>query len=1009
MCTFINALGPVLLFLAASAAWSQAPAEFFEREIRPVLAKNCYPCHGAKSGFAGLRLHDRASAMKGSDAGPVIVAGKPEESKLIRAVRGELSRRMPPSGPLPGGEIAKLVRWIEMGAPWPENQSVAPAAGFNLEQRRRDHWSWQPVRPVPLPAGASPNPIDRFVPSAATTADRATLLRRVTFDLTGLPPLPEDIQTFERDGDYEQTVDRLLASPRFGERMARRWMDVIRYSESHGSEGDPDAPMAWRFRDYLIRAFNADVPYDQLVREQLAGDLLPNPRINRGEGINESLLGVAHFRMVEHGFQPVEPWEDRVKWTDNQIDVFSKAFQGLTISCARCHDHKFDAISQKDYYAMFGLFAGMRPTQVAIDSPEQLTRNTAELAALKPRIKAALAEQWREAIEQALAAKTTDRASPLFPLWAAEEDSRAWFEEWKKTLAARAEFNTKNFPLRWNAAASFEHWPRNGTGVPAAPSLPGEFAVETSGDRAINGIYPAGVYSGLISRKHGAAITSPRFKIATDSVSFQMLGGNFSFAQLIIENHAVPRGGIYNQRYSAKADQMGWVRWDTTFWKGFTAYVEFATQNEVTLFQLDEEDGKRKPKPVPNEDGRSWFGACGVVFHDGKQAPEEELVPVRLLVEAAPADYSREAVTQRLRHLLMSAISDWEAGRLNDSQAVFLDYFVRQGLLPNAAAGVPVLAEYRRLEQEIPIPRRAPGVLEEGGPDHPLLVRGDHRHLGAPVPRGYLTALGGPRYSDPPVMRLRLAEEVASVRNPFTARVMVNRLWQASFRTGIVATPDNFGKLGEKPSNPELLDWLAGRFVDDGWSIKKILRLLVTSAAYQSSGLPMRRLEAEEIRDAILASSGQIDLTMYGPSVPVNYAHDTGATKGDRPKGPLDGRGRRSVYLEIRRNATNPFLDAFDVYKPASTRGRRDVTNVPGQSLTLMNSPFVVEESVKWAEALPSVETLYLRIFGRRATPAERDNAQGYLSELAKQTDERKAVASLVQALYNMKEFLYVR
>jgi len=230
---------------------------------------------------------------------------------------------------------------------------------------------------------------------------------------------------------------------------------------------------------------------------------------------------------------------------------------------------------------------------------------------------------------------------------------------------------------------------------------------------------------------------------------------------------------------------------------------------------------------------------------------------------------------------------------------------------------------------------------------------------------------------------------------------MVNRLWQSAFRTGIVATPDNFGKLGEKPSNPELLDWLAGRFVEDGWSIKKMLRLLVTSQAYQSSELPIRRLEAEEIRDAILASSGQIDLTLYGPSVPVNYAHDTGATKGDRPKGPLDGKGRRSVYLEVRRNATNPFLDAFDVYKPASTRGKRDVTNVPGQSLTLMNSPFVVEESAKWAETSPHVDNLYLRIFGRHAMPAELDNAQSYLADLP--------IASLIQALYNMKEFLYVR
>ena len=985
----------LILAISASIVFGQPSNEFFEREIRPLLAKNCQQCHGAKNAFAGLRLHEKSSAMKGSDSGPVIVPGKSADSKLLRAVRGDGIQRMPPAGPLPAEEIKKLVQWIEMGAPWPESPATASSAsGFDLEQRLHDHWSWQPVRAVSLPVGAAPNPIDRFLTVKAPSAERATLLRRVTFDLTGLPPLPEEIAAFERDGNYEAIVDRLLASPRFGERMARRWMDVIRFSESHGSEGDPDVPMAWRYRDYLIRAFNGDVPYDQLIREQLAGDLLPRPRTNREENINESALGVAHFRMVEHGFQPVEPWEDRVKWTDNQIDVFSKAFQGLTVSCARCHDHKFDAISQKDYYAMFGILSGMRPTQVAIDSPDVLTRNMSELAALKPRIKAALAAQWRESVEQAV-----NGAGPLFPVSVNEAECRAWFDKWKRDLAGRAESNAKNFPNRWDATVSFEQWPHRGIDLKA--SRAGEFSVEPSGGKAINGIYPAGVYSGLLSRKHGSVLTSPRFKIATDSISFQMLGGNFSLAQLIIENYAVPRGGIYNQRYSAKADELGWVRWDTTFWKGFTAYIEFATQNDVTLFQLDDEDNKRKPKPVPVEDGRSWFGARGVSFHDGKKAPEAELVPVRLLVDSPPKDYSREAVQQRLRELLNQAINDWEAGRLTDNQAVFLDYFVRQGLLPNTADSISLVAEYRTLEQQIAIPRRAPGVLEEGPPDHPLLVRGDHKHLGAPVPRGYLTALGSPRYSDPATMRLQLAEEVASPRNPFTARVMVNRLWQSAFRAGIVATPDNFGKLGEKPSNPELLDWLAGRFVEDGWSIKKMLRLLVTSQAYQSSELPIRRLEAEEIRDAILASSGQIDLTMHGPSVPVNYAHDTGATKGDRPKGPLDGKGRRSVYLEVRRNATNPFLDAFDVYKPASTRGKRDVTNVPGQSLTLMNSPFVVEESAKWAETSPQVDSLYLRIFGRHATPAELDNAQSYLADLP--------IASLIQALYNMKEFLYVR
>jgi hypothetical protein len=255
-------------------------------------------------------------------------------------------------------------------------------------------------------------------------------------------------------------------------------------------------------------------------------------------------------------------------------------------------------------------------------------------------------------------------------------------------------------------------------------------------------------------------------------------------------------------------------------------------------------------------------------------------------------------------------------------------------------------------------------------------------------------------------MRLALANDILSPANPLTTRVIVNRLYQFLFREGIVATPDNFGKLGAQPKDINHLDALATQFVADGWSIKKTLRRLLLSNAYQAANLPARRLEAEELRDAILAASGQLDPKMYGPSVPVYYAHETGSTKGDRPKGPLDGANRRSVYLEIRRNATNPFLEVFDVYKPTSTRGLRDVTNVPAQSLALMNSPFVIQTAEKWAAVLGSapdrVNQLYLRALGRPASPAEKDQAESFAAEA-------KSFVPVVQAIFNLKEFLYVR
>ncbi|MBS1825066.1 MAG: PSD1 domain-containing protein [Acidobacteria bacterium] len=1027
----------LLLLCCALPLGAQQPVEFFESAIRPLLAKHCYSCHSAKGkmSFAGLRLDSAAGIRKGSDSGPVIVAGDAAQSKLMKAVRGELPQRMPPAGRLSDGELAALSRWIEIGAPLPKETSPVDASAFSVEKRREQHWAWQPVRkptPPSIPDDSwTLGAVDRFLLAGmkakgmtpASPASRLALLRRVTYDLTGLPPTEAEIASFLADtspGAHERLVDRLLASPRFGERMARRFMDIIRFSESHGSEGDPDVPQAWRYRDYVIRAFNDDVPYDQLIREHLAGDLLPNPRLR--EGRNESLLATAHYRMVEHGFQPVDPWEDRVKWTDNQIDVIAKAFQGLTITCARCHDHKFDAISQKDYYALFGIVAGPRPTQRAIDAPEVLARNREELRAAKPAIQRKLIEAWRRDVDMlaqklaAMPAPKVSKESPLYPLSQKTFDTTVWSVELRKDLAERREFNAKNFRNAWDLRddAAYGKWVRQGTGAPQHASAAGEFSILPEGKRAIGAIYPRGVYSHLLSNKHGAVISSPRFKVESDAISVRFLGGNFSFAQLIVENYAVPRGGIYHLRSSAKRDAMGWFHWDATFWKGFTAYIEFSTLDETTLFLHDDQDNKIKPKPQPVHNGRSWFGAQQVVFHNNQLTPKEEIVPGLLLLDT-PAGETQQQYGQRLAAVVGKALDSWQAGTLSDEQAALLDHLLQQGLLSNDAAAIAEIAMYRRLENEIQVPTRAPGILEEAPGDHPLLIRGDHRKPGEAVPRRYLSALDSKPYPDARTMRLSLAEEIASPHNPLTARVIVNRLWQILFRRGIVRTVDNFGKLGEAPTHPELLDWLATRFVEDGWSVKRMLRLLATSQAYRMGDtvnpadpnndtfhhIPLRRLEAEEIRDSILLAAGSLDEKMTGPSVPVFYAHDTGATKGDRPKGPLDGNGRRSVYLEIRRNATHPFLEVFDVYKPTSTRGQRDVTTVPAQSLALLNSPFVIEQAGKWAQKEPDVDSMFLRVFGRRPSGAERDSA------LTFQNAEGRA--NLIHALWNLKEFLYVR
>ena len=1066
-------------------------AEFFEGIIRPLLADNCFQCHSSRTStpFGGLRLDSREGLLTGGDSGPALVPGRPYDSAIVQRVQGQ-PVLMPPSGSLDDDQIEALARWIEMGAPWPTasvlRDTPDPSAPFDLPERRRQHWAWHPVMPVEPPyvdaTAWATTSVDRFIRAAldaqsldpAPLANRHTLIRRLSFDLRGLPPTPAEVTRFVNDSSpsaYSDLVDRYLASPRFGERWARHWMDLFRYSESHGSEGDPDIPFAWRYRDYLIRAFNADVSYDQLIREHLAGDLLPTPRLNPDDQLNESVIGTAHFRLIEHGYQPVDPWEDRVKWTDNQVDVVSKAFMGLTVSCARCHDHKFDAISQKDYYSLFGTLYGARPTQRAVDAPALLETNRAALATLKQDIRSKLADAWSASAAQLAPAlldavdKTPDSdtevASPnpapdgsVLAAWrklaTATDLAQTWRElrvQWQTEVTVRQEFNAARFETAWDlTGADYAATVGHGTGRTATPSRPGEFAVQIRGDRVLDGIYPSGAYTHLLSTKHPGVIQTPRFRIDSDYISLRVLGGDLSFAQLIIENYAVPRGGIYHLRYSPKVDQMTWAQWDATFWKGFSAYIEFATQDDVTRFQYDPEDVRLRDRPMRRDDGRSFIGVSEVVFHDANDTPKGTVLPVlHLLKGELPT--SRDELVALLRRRLGQAVDAWRDDRLTEQQAVFLNEFVRSDLLPRALEDLselrPLVAEYRLLERDVPVARRAPGVVEEEAPDQPLLVRGNHRNLGDVVPRGYLTAVDNQPYGDPGLVRLHLANAVTARDNPLTARVAVNRVWRHLFGYGLVRTVDNFGRLGDLPSHPELLDYLANEFVNGGYSVKRLIRRLALTRAYRlsSEASPestevdpsnrwlqhgnLRRLDAEAIRDAMLMISGRLDTTMYGPSVPVHYAARRGLTEGDPDNGPVDGDGRRSIYQEIRRNAHNPFLEVFDLPKPATTRGQRDATNVPAQSLALLNSPLVIGQAGEWGRRLADGEPtsvdgrithMFLKALTREPTEAERARVTLYVSDVAA---DRGTLSELLlydgqvwqdvaHSLFNLKEFIFI-
>ncbi|MHC4993841.1 MAG: DUF1549 domain-containing protein, partial [Planctomycetota bacterium] len=394
--------------LAGSAFATETQLEFFEKRVRPILANRCYECHGPTKQRSSLRWDHISFIQKGAETGPVIVPGDVEASRMIHAVRyDDVDLQMPPKGRLPKAEIQTLERWVAMGAPWPDEPAPKhdEVKGFDLEARKSEHWSWSPIRVTEPPAVKDTSwptsPIDRYILakleetglSPTGAANKRTLIRRAYFDVIGLPPAPEEVESFVSDRSpdaFEKVVDRLLAHPGFGERWGRHWLDLMRYAESRGHEGDDDAPNAYQYRDYVIRALNADVPFDQFITEHLAGDLMPEPRLHPTEGFNESILGTGFWFLGEWVHSPVDIRLDELDRYDNMIDVASKTFLGLTVACARCHEHKFDAITTEDYYAMAGYLQSTNYRQVRFDTIEHnktvARALLAQRAAAKPRL-----------------------------------------------------------------------------------------------------------------------------------------------------------------------------------------------------------------------------------------------------------------------------------------------------------------------------------------------------------------------------------------------------------------------------------------------------------------------------------------------------------------------------------------------------------------------------------------------------------------------------------------------
>ena len=797
MCVVLAAEEPV-----ATQSPTAQQVRFFENQIRPLLADRCLKCHGDKKQSGGLRLDSREALLRGGDSGAAVLPGDPAESLLLRAVRQvDDDLRMPKGGQLTPRQVAALARWIEMGAPFP--------AATRPRRRTRDpqHWAFRPLGKTPLPATAGAtwprSAVDHFILtklaalplSPQPRADKRTLIRRVTFDLIGLPPPPDEVDAFVADPSpdaYARLVDRLLSSPRYGERWGRHWLDVARYADSNGLDENVAHGNAWRYRDYVVDAFNHDKPFDRFVREQLAGDLLAF-----GDQTEQ------HAQLIATGFLSIGPKvlaetdlaKMRMDIIDEQLDTTGRVFLGLTFGCARCHDHKFDPIQTADYYALAGIFKST--------------------LSMRKYIKVA---EWHE---------------HLLPSAAA--------------TAMKAGFDAK-----------------------------------------------------VAAQKTAIA----QFVAAADKLARQ------------------------------------------------------------------------------------------------KHAAESNAKPPEKLETLYPA-----ATKAQLKKL-------------------------RDGLAAT--------------EKEGPNLPAAMGVTEDKVTDLAIHVRGNPLTLGDVVPRRVPAALRGPRgpqFSDRESGRRQLADWLVDPRHPLTARVFANRLWRWHFGQGLVRTPDNFGLLGEPPSHPKLLDWLAHRFIADGWSVKSLHRQILNSSTYQQASTPtaegvrhdpenrlfsraaVRRLEAEAVRDALLATSGQLDLTMGGSLLKLkNRAYFFDHTSIDKTS--YDSR-RRSLYLPVVRNNVFALFQLLDFPDPAVSTGHRATTVVASQALLMLNSDIVMQAGSDLADRLLSessddqhrLSRLYAIAFGRPPTADEQRSDLAFLAGVMKlqATDgaaarhRRQAWATLCHVALATNEFIYIK
>jgi hypothetical protein len=1055
--------------------------EFFEKKIRPVLVENCLECHGAGQQKAGLRLDTRGGVLAGGESGTSAVAHKPGDSLLIEAIRYEADGyQMPPKGKLSEVAIADLTKWVELGMPWPAGD--VPAEGGKTEaafdfKARAKHWSFQPIvrseTPAVKDATWAKTPIDPFIlskleaaelPHASEAAPLARL-RRLAIDVTGLPPTATEIAEFQADvrpDAWKHWVDRYLNSPQYGERFARHWMDLTRYAETHGHEFDYEIPQTWPYRDYLIRSFNSDVPYDQFLTEHVAGDLLAAPRLDSATGLNESVAGTAFWWLSQGKHSPVDIRSEECDTVDNQIDVFSKTFLGMTVACARCHDHKFDPIRIRDYYALAGYLQSSRrdvANRVAPSAYQPIIEGAQrDHDGRQPAINEAMLyaaggfdwtpTEWLDAMatthQKRITANPTDWLAAWMHLGALDDrdDFRTKKEQVASILLAQqhqAEAARKSAILLTDfGPGTSDGWLRSGMAF-SFTDKSGLVDDGRPGEGEVSMREAGTAHSGTISQKLVGALRSRTFELKHRYLDIRVarLGGppqpgkqiKNGQVHVIMDGFQLIKDPLYGS-FTLNVPNDGvwrWFRLDLNRAVGANIYLEVVDDFADGWIAVDEVRLSDGPRAVDDLSLPilTWLADPEVL--EPRHLAEKYLAWFKRGVAAqAQPEFPTDAYGQATRDIWQTAVKHEHLfPRDNDWKSKQQNVELQQ-------------TRWREALQKLPEPQFVVAMADGTAEDDRVLLRGNHKKPGPVEARRPLEVLGGLAVKAPTQGsgRMDLARNLTDPQNPLVARVIVNRLWHYHFGRGLVPTPDDFGKMGQPPSHPELLDWLASELVASGWSLKHIHRLILNSATWQQSSelaaaefealdpqnillhrQNPRRLEAEAVRDSILAYSGRINLTMYGPPV---ATHLTPFMEGrGRPgrSGPLDGDGRRSIYLSVHRNFLNPFFLAFDFPTPFTSMGRRSTSNVPAQALVLLNNPFVLEEAKRCAERTaalePSarIEALWLNAFCRPPTTEEQRQAQEFIAAQAGEypaEDKLSAWRDLAHVLINSKEFFFV-